>query len=75
MKGEWVSVKDRLPEKSEDVLIINNCGLYLVLRFSTKYQLFNAYDNQNEESARQCAITSVIHWMPLPEPPKEGDNE
>lgn len=55
---EWISVKDRLPEKNTDVLIYN-IEEYIGSDFLTK-------DGKwfwNEE-------LPPTHWMPLPEPPK-----
>ena len=55
---EWISVKDRLPEKNADVLIYN-IEEYVGTDFLTK-------DGKwfwNEE-------LPPTHWMPLPQPPK-----
>lgn len=67
---KWISVKERLPEKS---------GYYLcwmpkyettdVLHYSAKHMAFNAFDTTYiPESA-----LPATHWMSLPEPPKEED--
>ena len=51
---EWISVKDRLPER----------GTVL------------ATDGQIVITAPSSSVTAdgiaITHWMPLPEPPKEG---
>lgn len=67
----WISVKDRLPEKSGEYLAITKSrGHYMVLPYSAKHKLFNSYDSSRGrelKSAIECT-----HWMPLPEPP-EGE--
>ena len=58
---QWIPVTERLPEKNTDVLIYN-IEEYMGTDFLTK-------DGKwfwNEE-------LPPTHWMPLPEPPKEGD--
>ena len=56
--AEWISVKDRLPEKLQTV-IVNRCGFRFecVMEDGTwiNDDIFN---------------TPVKYWMPLPEPPK-----
>lgn len=71
---EWISVKDRLP----------NCnGCYLVWRprfYQEKGMPSICYfdgtntwhDSYGVDFTRTLASEDVSHWMPLPEPPKEG---
>ena len=67
--AEWVSVKDRLPEKSGCYLAITIAGSILVLNYSNKYKMFNCFDDL-EPNGNQLEVT---HWMPIPEPPKEDE--
>lgn len=69
---KWISVKDRLPEDRHSVLVYcphNKC-IY------TAY-----YDDFNDEwyyfgcGGGIEVYYTVSHWMPLPEPPKEGGGE
>lgn len=62
--GQWISVKDWLPEKG---------GLYLVYaadRVSCEYYhvLSDGYTAFGTSETKEANIT---HWMPLPDPPKE----
>ena len=65
--AEWVSVKDRLPEKSGCYLAITTAGNRSVLDYSNKYKMFNCFDDIEPKGLE----IEVTHWMPLPELPKE----
>lgn len=70
--GEWISVKDRLPDKSGNVLVCYgeyNC--VNVLSYSCRYHAFNAFD---ELPDTEYKIDDVKYWMPIPEMP-EGEDE
>lgn len=65
---EWVSVNDRLPEVGEYVVCIAKRNPFsrfmpMVARIEK-----NGWVNPITEQY----ISEVTHWMPLPEPPKEG---
>ena len=99
----WISVKDRLPESGQHVLVCCKCGngAYVCDAFHTDEktevcnfdQVFDytddaVYDEETDEyyfpegwweiiknwdEYSSVAIGDFItHWMPLPEPPKEG---
>lgn len=56
---KWISVKDRLPEKTWEYLTWNGVGVN---------QDYYAQDsNYNNGFNNPYPVT---HWMPLPEPPK-----
>lgn len=62
-KTSWISVKDRVPEKS-----------MLVLGVVHGHVGELAYINdRNVFKRRERPIEGVTHWMPLPEPPKEDE--
>ncbi len=64
-KPEWISVKDRLPEKNSIVLVCMDNGQYKVVLTShlSSYGEWISYDKNRK----------VTHWMPFPEPPKEDE--
>jgi hypothetical protein len=64
----WISVKDRLPTQSRDVLIVARWRCsgpeVCVAYFDTKHELFL------QDGFWMEGDDDVTHWMPLPEPPK-----
>ena len=58
---EWISVKDRLPEMEQDVLVADN-GFIAVWTFYGDYW--------EDSHGWWQEFDEVTHWMPLPEPPK-----
>lgn len=66
---KWISVKERLPGDGVDVIIHTDfrggyvgCGYYRIVRdawFTSQGILL---------------ASNVLHWMPLPEPPKEEEH-
>lgn len=59
--GGWISVKDRLPMKRKQVLV-----------YSITHGVRSDFIDW---SGRWYTVKNVTHWMPLPEPPKEEQNE
>ena len=67
--SEWISVKDRLPQVKEDVLIYDSHhrNIYKAWYIGDIDVWFsNEYLPQ---------FINITHWMPLPEPPKETLDE
>ena len=63
----WISVKDRLPDNCVEVLVYDtDCGI-VIGWYDKKDGIFVA-EFMNE-------LDAVTHWMPLPEPPKDGGAE
>ena len=73
---QWISVKDRLPEDGEHVLIWYEYYRYgSYNRMYTTYEIayqYNGHWTGAGDSLGQLA--RVFAWMPLPEPPK-GEND
>ena len=79
---EWISVKDRLPEKDGGYLVvINYFGNHQsinVRSFAKAGETVNEYDLAGEKNVwyrydseyGYVSTDSVTHWMPLPEMPK-----
>lgn len=64
--GGWISVKDRLPETGRLALVYGSAGAMTIARHIA-----------NNEWLVPGIFSTVTHWMPLPEPPKEvsGDEK
>ena len=68
--SEWISVKDRLPDKE---------GCYLIVYDETKEIDIGLWclERQRFEVVETewfgYEIGNVTHWMSLPEPPEESD--
>lgn len=67
--SEWISIKDRLPEKDMLYVLVANvdgpmsdciCSMYS----HKDKEFYNIY------GALKLTVDPVTHWMPLPEPPK-----
>jgi hypothetical protein len=65
---EWISVKDRLPEDNERVLVYHDDG---VIRFGINKDGFaDVVSSLYLKHNHKTCFAKVTHWMPLPEPPK-----
>ena len=69
-RSEWISVEDRLPEKLDHVLTYRDHhatvdALHWIDEDGAwfSYCFTEGFDNE------------VTHWMPLPAPPEESDDE
>jgi len=58
----WISVKDRLPEERETVLV------FIQELAEDKENI--AMDVSYVWSGKFHSLPPITHWMPLPEPPK-----
>lgn len=72
---QWISVKDRLPEDGEHVLI-----WYEYFRYGSYNRMYKTYEIAYQYDGFWSGVnplgqkSRVFAWMPLPEPPK-GEND
>jgi len=66
---KWVSVKDRLPEHGKRYLI------YATSEDGNEHHITIAAYGGHFALSGRCAYWKVTHWMPLPEPPKENEDD
>ena len=62
---KWISVKDRLPECEEPVLLWTDYGEICIASRSGDGKWYGSYQ----------IIDNAVCWMPLPEPPEEAKDE
>ena len=62
---EWISVKDQLPSKGDEVLT------FYEDYFNVASILYFDDENRPHFISGSYVFDHVTHWMPLPEPPKE----
>ena len=62
--SEWISVKDRLPNVHQRVLVY--CQSKTIEKHVTACMYMGGYFSRK--------VRNVTHWMPLPEPPEEDDH-
>ena len=71
MMPKWIDVNERLPKKDGRYIVhIKNLTGYMPL----EQRVFVAEFIFNDFVFKGWEDNEVTHWMPLPEPPEEGDN-
>ena len=69
--GKWIPVTERLPGTEDSYLVYTERGSVYTSHFYTEKRFASGY--VREASWSQRGKVKVTHWMPLPEPPKEGE--
>ena len=72
LRGEnWISASERLPEPETDVLTFcYGCIDILTYRYNKRGNVCFMF--RDECGYWKETFGEITHWMPLPEPPKEG---
>lgn len=80
---EWISVDERLPEddlpkdspqKTIKVFVALKAKNGITIRTQMRFKDYTYRDGSRVDCWRwRYAAGDVTHWMPLPEPPKEGE--
>lgn len=70
----WVSVKDRLPEENGEYLISTTDGVTSAC-YERGRHVGDRHLSEWTDYYEGCINFEPTHWMPLPKPPKEADNE
>ena len=75
--SEWISVKERLPEEGQRVLLYNSLEYVSIVMAhwysSSQTPFFNHVTIDDIHINFPLQDNKHLHWMPLPEPPKEKE--
>ena len=74
-KTSWISVKDRLPEREQHDYVLVCCTMNVTSTINYENAVTMAYvceEGFMDVELNEVITRGVTHWMPLPEPPKEG---
>ncbi|MDY5350576.1 MAG: DUF551 domain-containing protein [Candidatus Ventricola sp.] len=63
--GQWISVEDELPKEEGKYIVCTEMGSVYCARFSKSCGYEGIFKTDTN--------THITYWMPLPEPPKEGE--
>jgi hypothetical protein len=63
---KWIPVTERLPDIGKDVLCFCRANIYFVLGWDGYHW--------HEGMDRYYMSSFVTHWMPLPQPPEDGES-
>ena len=58
---QWIPATERLPEEGVTVAVLTKSGGRMLMRYNHRFHRWQCNNSR----------TTVTHWMPLPEPPKE----
>lgn len=73
---KWIPVTERLPDGEDEVLMSTEHGGQVVGYYDSKRREWLSWSDEYFEYYGLCGnMGKVTHWMPLPEPPKEGEHE
>jgi len=62
--NEWISIKERLPESHDDMLLRDGEDTYYIGWWRKDAESWDSYEHG-------WIRANITHWMPLPEPPKD----
>lgn len=68
---QWISCAERLPVRDGSYLICTDRGTVFTSHFYRAKTFLDGHTRKASWSKR--GVTSVTHWMPLPQPPKEDE--
>lgn len=67
--NQWISIKDRLPNENQKCLVYRDIDADLKITTGIWHSEWKAFDGLRHGTQ----LEDTIAWMPLPEPPKDGD--
>lgn len=83
--NEWISVKDIFPEEYEYCLVFAKkigtepSPLSIARHYQGVWEMMNDLEQSNAVACGDLTWgmegSEITHWMPLPQPPKEGNDK
>lgn len=74
VRGEWVSVEDRLPETEGTYIVMTEKSWEhtpnKVMTMEYEIKTLRGVEKRRWKWYNKLPIWPVTHWMPLPEPPR-----
>lgn len=67
---DWISVKDRLPEVFDEVIVYFNGFISIAWRGTEKRKRGIVDWHWDSQMSYPESLVNVTHWMPLPKPPE-----
>lgn len=67
----WISVKDKLPDFYDGVLVYDNCGYESTVSIACRRKRSNGGWIWDSQMVHPEDVVNVTHWMPLPKPPED----
>lgn len=71
--GEWISVKDRLPEVGVEVLISSPLTNGICMAYLAETKMGECWVVSLFGGVAHWFLNDVAHWMELPAPPVDRD--
>ena len=66
LEDPWISIKDRIPDHADEVMVSYNNGIAFAKYWETTGMWLSNNSNVNNGDL-------VTHWQPIPSPPKEQE--
>lgn len=71
--SDWISVKDRLPEVFDEVIVYFNGFISIAWRETEKKKNGIVGWHWDSQMSYPESLVNVTHWMPLPKPPEVNE--
>lgn len=71
VNDDWISIKDRLPDENQKCLVYRDIDNDLKITTGIWHSDRKTFDGLRHGTR----LENTIAWMPLPEPPKDGDSD